>query len=354
MEASTAPLRSASSPFAVSFPAFRVNPVLTVGLVLAILVVDWLTPAGVVVGILLSIPIFLASGSDTPRPVWITGGVALAGFVVAAYFGRGPIAPAAVWVPNRVITLLSLPASGALALVLQRRRLDAVRGLEEARAERDLNRLLMSLLAHDLRAPLSVAEQGFKYVQDSLADGRPIDTALLVDVRARMRRSLRAIDVVLSVARANLRDSDGQPPRALAPAQSELQAEIDSFREEAAAQGKPLRVDLAELGDAVATGDSLVLRQAVAILVDNAIRHAVPGPVRVSGTRTAGALEVRVADSGPGLSLHQARGASPSRGSGLGLELCRLLVDRAGGTLEVERDGPEGTTFLLRLPATRP
>ncbi|HEV2149136.1 MAG TPA: ATP-binding protein, partial [Longimicrobiaceae bacterium] len=44
-------------------------------------------------------------------------------------------------------------------------------------------------------------------------------------------------------------------------------------------------------------------------------------------------------------------GAGGAEGAGLGLELCRALAAHAGGSLEMERRGPGGTSFLLRLPA---
>ena len=47
-----------------------------------------------------------------------------------------------------------------------------------------------------------------------------------------------------------------------------------------------------------------------------------------------------------GLGAHSTTGP----GSGIGLRLCRLLAERAGGSLDVVRDGPEGTELVLRLP----
>jgi hypothetical protein len=57
---------------------------------------------------------------------------------------------------------------------------------------------------------------------------------------------------------------------------------------------------------------------------------------------------------GSGLSAHRAQGGTSTTGMGLGLELCRTLITRAGGTLEVECDGPDGTCFRLQLPARLP
>jgi signal transduction histidine kinase len=323
---------------------------LNLAAVIVIMTVDWLTPAGVVVGILAGIPIVLSSFWDDPRRVWLTFAIAAVGFVVAAVLGRGPLSPAAVWIPNRILAFLTLPASAVLAILLQRRRLEAVRARDAAVAASELNRLLMSLLAHDLRSPLSVSNQAFEYVEQAVAEGRSIDSSLLADVRARLRRSLRAIEIVLDLARAELPSSNGTSPAdALRSVQvrEEIEAEVASFRHEAEVRNKRLVAELDRLGSQPYTVDALVLRQALAILLDNAIRYAVPGPVRVSADTSATSLIVRVRDSGPGYSARQ--GAS-SDGSGLGLKLCRSLLVRAGGRLDIERDAPDGTTFALHLP----
>ncbi len=323
----------------------------SVASVLMVAALDWALPAGVVVGMLACVPILLTSMLDDVRDVWLVAGLAMVGFVVAAYFGQGPVSPALVWVPNRILAFLSLPTSAVLAYLLQRRRLEAVKARDSALAASDLNRLLMSLLAHDLRSPLTISNQVVEYVEDALDSGRPIDRELLADVRARLRRSLRAIEIVLNLARTESENGGAQAAEAQMAVRvvEEIEAEIASFRQEAQVRRKELLVHFEGVRDGHYRVNGLVLRQALAILVDNAIRYAVPGPIRISARASEQELTVRVEDTGPGLS---ARRQSGSGGSGIGLELCRSLVVRAGGSLELERDSAEGTSFVLCLPAT--
>ena len=321
--------------------------------VVGISILDWLTPAGVVVGALLTIPIVLSGTRGSIRQVGALALLAAVAFAVAATFGRPPQAPPVFWIPNRVLAMLSIPAAAGVALLLQRHRLQAERARDAAMRARDLNRVLMSLLAHDLRAPLVVARQCIGYVEDGLAEGRAPDPGLLADTRARLDRSTRAIDIVLSVARAEVggaaHGGDGARPVRLG---DEIRAEVESFAGEAELRGKRLELRLDDVSAAHAVLNPLVLRQALAILVDNAIRYAVPGVVAVSAELGKGVLRVTVADDGAADGGAADGGAPLPRGAGLGLELSRALLTHAGGGLQ--RDGAAaGSAWTLTLPVAR-
>lgn len=316
-----------------------------------IVVLDWLAPAGVVVGILLCLPIMLAAATSKPREVWVTFGLATAGFLVAAVHGRGPISPAAVWMPNRIFVLLTLPATCAIALWMQSRRAQLERLREDEARSSDLNRILVSLLAHDLRSPLVMAIQAFDYVNQTMAAGQPPSEELLAAVETRLERSLASLEGILSLARHDM----AQPASCRVDAArtgvelaTELVTELRTFDAEAAARGKVLELDL--MGDGARyAANLLLLRQAAAILVDNAIRHARPGPVRVSGRVAESEVRLTVEDSGP-LAQADASPAGAEGGAGIGLELCRALLRRAGGTLELARRDESGTAFAIHLP----
>ena len=331
----------------------------SVGLVMVIAALDWMTPAGVVVGIFLCVPILLASGSSQRRDVWITLGVSVVAFVIAAILGKGPISPAAVWVPNRVIVLLALPASGVLASTLQGRRLMAEQHRDEAMAGSELNRLLLSLLAHDLRSPLVLSGQLFEYVADSLESGAEVDLELLQDVRARIARNLRGIEAVLAATSGALNGrgaDEGGAAGVGVPAAEEIAGEVASFAREAELRGKSVVADVEAAQGIRVVMDGLALRQVLAILVDNAVRYALPGEIRVTAGPQDGWLRVRVADQGarPRLSDGDGDGVGgrgEPAGSGLGLELCRLLLERAGGRLDPPARGEAGTTVDAWIPA---
>ena len=99
-------------------------------------------------------------------------------------------------------------------------------------------------------------------------------------------------------------------------------------------------------------------------LIGNALEHTDSGGIRVVVSEEGDRLRVAVEDHGGGLPSHRAnrlfeRGGPPGShrargGLGLGLYLCRLIVERSfGGRIEVTRTGPQGTRIEFTVPARR-
>jgi two-component system OmpR family sensor kinase len=116
-------------------------------------------------------------------------------------------------------------------------------------------------------------------------------------------------------------------------------------------------------GSMVVEGDADRLRQVVANLLGNVRTHTDPDtPATVSALRDGDWVVVAVADEGPGMHADAAAQAferfyqaSPDRttpGSGLGLSIVRSIIERHGGTVELNSTPDEGTTVRLRIPAS--
>jgi signal transduction histidine kinase len=104
------------------------------------------------------------------------------------------------------------------------------------------------------------------------------------------------------------------------------------------------------------------LRQVLVNLIDNALKYASDGSVEVRVEPYADAVRFSVSDRGPGIPFedqtqifekfhrldpNMTKGAG---GTGLGLYICRELVDRMEGRIWVESEPGDGSTFSFELP----
>ena len=137
-----------------------------------------------------------------------------------------------------------------------------------------------------------------------------------------------------------------------------LVAEV-ARREALEAAETGLRVDTAGIGEATVLADAYYLRQVFDNLVRNA-REAMDGQddprLSLSIVRAGGNAEVRVADNGPGISpenlgrVFQPFVSTKGKGMGLGLAICKEIVEGHGGRLEVDSTPGVGTTFTVVIP----
>ena len=107
------------------------------------------------------------------------------------------------------------------------------------------------------------------------------------------------------------------------------------------------------------------LRQALSILLDNAVKYTPQGGrVTVKTTDEGDAVRVEVSDTGIGISedqiphvferFYRAEEARSTEGSGLGLAIARQIVEDQGGGLEVQSKIGEGSSFTIRIPRRTP
>jgi two-component system phosphate regulon sensor histidine kinase PhoR len=138
---------------------------------------------------------------------------------------------------------------------------------------------------------------------------------------------------------------------------------IQEYRQLPSAAAVTLTAEIAP-GLAQARGDAVSLSMLVGNLVSNAVKYNKPGgEVKVSVTGDGAWITLTVRDTGigipegfrPHLFEEFYRSKTPETqdipGTGLGLVICRKIVDELGGAIEVESKEGEYTVFTVRLPA---
>jgi two-component system OmpR family sensor kinase/two-component system sensor histidine kinase BaeS len=218
-----------------------------------------------------------------------------------------------------------------------------------------LRRHLMADIAHELRTPLSVIRGDLEALLDGVYEPTPDVLASLQEeslLLSRLVDDLRA----LALAEAGQLQLEREP----FDLGELLQGIVTSFALQADSKGQTLMIDRPP-GRLLVNADAQRVRQVVANLISNALRH-VPDSgnrVLVSALSLPSEVQVSVADDGPGISpeeipyvfdrFWQGDGAR-AEGSGMGLAIARELVRAHGGRIWVESGVGEGTTFRFTLP----
>ena len=227
----------------------------------------------------------------------------------------------------------------------------------ESEAERMRN-ALVATVSHELRSPLT-AIAGYT---DTLLNSGPWDSDTehqFLEIVAQSASKLAGlVDNLLDAAKVEAGVLRVEPE----PIRLERIVEQVVAHRRALAPGHPLRVEI-EPDLPLANADPVRIEQVLANLVDNAIKYSPDGGlITVSGRRNGPDVVVSVTDRGVGLTAKQAerlferfyRADGPltrtTRGVGLGLFICRSLVEAHGGRIWVDSRPGQGSTFSFTLP----
>jgi signal transduction histidine kinase len=215
-------------------------------------------------------------------------------------------------------------------------------------------------IAHDLRTPL--AELRSRLEELALTRPPPGETFAEVDAAvADVDRVIRIFNALLRLAEI---DSGARRSGFVRVDAAAVAAKVVEFYEPAAEQ-KGVSFSFEADGAAAVAGDPVLLAQAVSNLIDNSLK-SVPehGAIRVRvGCRADGAVEIAVADNGPGIAdadkpkaperFFRGDASRGSPGVGLGLSIVEAVAKLHGGVLQLLDNHP-GLLAQMVLPvATR-
>ncbi|GAB3943399.1 hypothetical protein GCM10028805_09580 [Spirosoma harenae] len=214
---------------------------------------------------------------------------------------------------------------------------------------------LFSLIGHDLRSPVASMKNSLRQIR-----GLNQDSTQLAILMERLDKQVDNLLVLLT----NLLDWSmiqlkGIQP-SLKPVQmSEVIKDVLSQASDQIDQKDLTIINQVNRGH-VALADPYQLQVVVRNLVNNAIKFTpMGGYIRLVTYLEAGQVELQIRDSGLGMSVEQVAalfttpeirpGTQGEKGTGLGLLLCREMLERQGGQLQIESKADQGTSIRIKL-----
>jgi two-component system, OmpR family, sensor histidine kinase KdpD len=223
-----------------------------------------------------------------------------------------------------------------------------------------LRNSLLAALSHDLRTPLAALlglAESMPLTRPALA---PEQAAMAQSIAGETRRLIALVNNLLDMAR-------------IQSGEVKLNLEWQLLEE---VVGSALRITRSGLGDRTVNVempadlplvqmDAVLIERVLANLLENVSKYTPSGArVTIAAREARGMLEVAVEDDGPGLPPRKeeavfekfARGEKESAtpGVGLGLAICRAIVEAHGGTIHAEAGRPKGARFVFTLPLGTP
>ena len=214
-------------------------------------------------------------------------------------------------------------------------------------------------VAHDLRTPMTRLRVT---AESALATNDPVKyREALSDCLEESERVLSMLTTLMDISEAET----GTMKLNVSPIElAQLAGEVrDLYEDTAEAAGIEFRVDVP--AGLVVNADRDRLRQAIANLVDNAIKYTPRGGrVDVQASSDHQTVRIRVSDTGSGIAekdlprifdrLYRGDQSRTTRGLGLGLSLVRAYVEAQGGNVAVTSTPGKGATFTISLPNLSP
>lgn len=229
---------------------------------------------------------------------------------------------------------------------------------------RQAQRDFVANVSHDLKTPLT-SIQGFA---QAILDGAAQDpesqrkaASVIYDESERLRR---LVEDLLDLARLDTGQVEFK--REAVDLARILQAVLERLQVKAEKRSVQVENRTAKLPRLVADGDRLA--QVFLNLVDNAIVHSPQGSVvELHGGVEEGWVAIHIDDRGPGIpadqlsriferfyQVDQARTGGDERGVGLGLAICREIIQAHGGRVIAQSEVGVGSRFTVQLPVVRP
>ena len=263
----------------------------------------------------------------------------------------------------QLLTALCLVGAGTLIIIFAISLHFANRAIRPIREAWDKQKQFVADASHELKTPLSIIHANCDALAAHREDTIENQMKWVEYIRAGTNRMAKLVHELLTLAATD----DGRA--LLRKTHFNLSDVVDEAVRsmEAAAKSKGLSVTRSIEPGIIAKGDSDGVRQAVDILLDNAIKYSNPGGWIVLSLAKAGRnIEFSIANSGPGIAREDLprvfdrffradRSRSHENGGyGLGLSIAQSIIKRHGSEIKVKSVENASTTFSFSLAAGSP
>ena len=253
---------------------------------------------------------------------------------------------------RQVAVLERLARQVELGLELRRQAVMLQRQLGRCEAERAGQEMLVTMLVHDLRNPLTA-------IALSVVAGREDPSAAdecLQEVEVAVERTRGMLADILDLCLA--RTGHVSPRRVTLAVRPLLENVVAAVSRAAADRGVALRLGVSP-PEVTLDADPDMVTRALINLAENALRHSPRGEaVTLSAAGDDTGVTLSVEDRGRGIPVAEharvfepfvSLGAPPQH-HGLGLAFCKLAADAHGGRIWIEEASPHGARLLLQIP----
>lgn len=224
----------------------------------------------------------------------------------------------------------------------------------------------LSIASHELRTPLTSMKIHTQMFNRNLQKERPTEFSqakigqMVKIFDSGLNRLIRLVEDMLDISRIQT----GKLSFELEQVRLDefLRDFLERVRTDLAAAGIELNVELTS--GVESRIDRFRLEQVLTNLTTNAIRYAPHAPLTVRLMRSENSAIITFKDRGPGIPSEVAEKvfqqferlipATNISGLGLGLYICRQIVEGQGGTIKVETDKEAGALFVIELPVSSP
>jgi signal transduction histidine kinase len=220
----------------------------------------------------------------------------------------------------------------------------------------ELRNKLLRDLAHQLKTPLAVVEMSATLIRDEVNPNALILATEPFEMISRNTSEMR--NMITGILKLSHLESEGIK---INKKPFDITTTIKTILERLRplAENKKIKLALFADKELIITSDEEKMADVITNVVENAIKYTDEGTISISVQKNGQTNEIRVEDKGIGLTKEQMEHIfqkfykvdASSKGTGLGLTICKETIRLLGGDITVESKGlNKGSTFTISLP----